>query len=209
MAENTEFSLVDPATTASNPGELELDRWQWYRHYPLWPTLWAITLGLSLALAWGVHGWFYVLAFVVLIINRVYWAQVRAQFKMGCVNPGVVVALDPPLIAVSTDLSKGIGEYPAVKIIRTRLSRIGAQPPQIGARVPTVALYSPGKDPLRWADFDPRPAQCATTLAAELTRLLQSIPEEEWQQLQTGLTHVPQPYQPGLYLINGGAAQMS
>lgn len=201
--EREKMVTVDSSSAASNPGMVQVNYLHWFLNYPLWPIIWALSLVVFAVLTYMVHRGFGVPAFLLLLMNRFYWTRVREQFRYGCVNPGVVVSLRPLLIAVSTDLSKGVGEYPVVKIINKRLTSIAGQRPQIGTRVATVALYSQGTDSAKphWIDFDPRPVDCATTNIAQITRVLHSIPAEEWQQLERWLPQVPKPYTPGLYMI--------
>lgn len=203
MEEQPVTWTMDDSTRASSPGGIRVSRLLWLRHYPKWPFLWAASLIVMVVLAWMVHWVFWIPAGLLLGMNFLYWKRIQEHFLHGCVNASVVVSLDPMWIAVATDLSKGIGDYPAIKIIHKELSRIGGQQPQVGSRLPTVALYaSDGKDETpHWVDFDPRPAQCATSDDRELQRLMDSIDSEDWDDLDARLGEIPRPYHVGLYRL--------
>jgi len=138
----------------------------------------------------------------MLIMNGLYWLRVCEHFRSGCANPGMVVSLNPMLIAVHTDLTKGYGSYPAIKIFRKNLSTIAGQVPQVGSRVATVALYSPGmnENSPHWANFDPRPVDCATENIAVIHGVMSTFSFEDWQELSHAVSQMRQPFRCGLYL---------
>jgi hypothetical protein len=139
---------------------------------------------------------------IFILFHIFYWIRVKEHFLSGDTNPGVIVSLNPILIAVSTDLSMGIGSYPAIKIVRTRLPLIANQKPAIGACVAMVSLYSyPISNAPHWSDFDPYPVMCATSDAAVINAKVASFSQEDWQELAQMLKNVPQPYKEGLYLM--------
>jgi hypothetical protein len=61
-----------------------------------------------------------------------YWKKVSEHLMYGCANPGIVLPLDPMLIAVSTDLTMGEVEYPVVRIIQKKLLSLCGKPPRVG-----------------------------------------------------------------------------
>jgi len=94
------------------------------------------------------------------------------------------------LIAVCTDLTMGEGEFPVIKIIEKKLTSICGQLPQVGSLVPTVALYQSGgmkEDQNHWADFDPRPIDCATSDLREIKRVMDSFDPDDINELKRGL----------------------
>lgn len=121
----------------------------------------------------------------------------------GCANPGVVVSLNPMLIAVSTDLTKGEGQYPAIKIIRKNLSTINGRKPIMGTKVATVSLYSAGfdKNAPYWNDFYPLPVDCATGDSKVYRTVMNSFTDDDWAALRNGLSQVSRPLQKGLFYI--------
>ncbi len=192
------------ASAASNPGRLRVNYLRWLIHKPTWPLIWGGLALLCLVAALSLHWSLWVPAALLLAWNVLYWVRVREHFWSGCANPGVVVSVDPLLIAVATDLTKGVGTYPAVKIVRARLRHIDGQLPRVGVRVGTVALYTATFDENipHWVDFDPLPAQYATGDPKKISTLLGSFTADDWADLERFLQQVPQPYQPGLYMIN-------
>ena len=202
-AEKKTSWTMDDATVASNPGQLNASLLCWLRHKPLWPVIWAGGLGGALALTYLVHWSFAFAAAFFALANFFYWVRIKEQFRSGCANPGVVVGLRPTLVAVSTDLTQGVGHYPVVKILTLPLSTVAGRPVQVGARVPTVAGYTKSMDDKlpHWQDFSPLPVDFVTSDPAVVERVLATFPASDWRELDDWLEQVPKPYQPGLYFI--------
>lgn len=210
--ENLDSFLETPQSTwtlndsarASNPGDLRVNLLVWFTHYPKWPLVFGLSLLFSVMLATVVHSAFWIGVLILAALNFFYWQRVRDHFRHGCINPSIVVCLDPMLIAVATDLTKGVGEFPVIKIFKKRLSVIGGCQPVLGSRLATVSLYyaTPDDSIPHWASFDPRPVECATTDKAEIDRMLLSISESDWQELGRWLGQVPRPFECGLYTIH-------
>lgn len=206
MSDEQRDWIMDRTTQASNPGHVKVSKITWLTHYPLWPFIWTTLLFLSMALAFSFHWLFDFPAVILLLMNWLYWQRVSAHFTHGDANPGLVVSTNPVLIAVTTDLSKGVGEFPVVKIFKKRMKEIGGLPVKVGTRVSTVALYSatPNEEDPHWADFDPRPVDCATSDPATIQAVMNTFAEEDWQNLKAALSQLPKPYAPGLYHLNEG-----
>ena len=194
-------------TVASNPGRLRVNYLRWLTHKPAWPLGWAAAAVAAVAGAVLVHWAFWVSAAFLLLGNAFYWFRLKMHFERGDANPGLVVSATPPLVAVATDLTKGFGSFPAVKVFAAGPLRVAGRRPEVGDRVATVSLYSPGLDPTapHWSDFDPHPAEYVTADAAALAGLMATFDPGEWDKLARLLELVPQPYRPGLYLIPAGA----
>lgn len=206
MSEPQRAWTLDNSARASNPGGLRVNPFCWLRHYPAWPLVLFFGFWALVVLAWLVNReQLWGLAVAALAVNGFYWKRLREHFRYGDANPGIVVSLEPMLIAVATDLTKGAGQYPVVKIFNKRLPTIDGQRPRLGARLATVALYegSSDKSP-HWSDFDPLPAQCATGDQAALERIMNSFTQRDWDRLNSWLAHVPQPFRRGLYPIPPG-----
>lgn len=201
MEKDTHTWTLSDTTQASNSGRLSVKWYRWLAHYPKWPLVWAIGFGLLSALAWAVHWSFWIPAALFLAMNIFYWQRVSEHFKYGDVNPGIVVSVDPMAIAVSTDLTKGVGNYPVIKIIRKELRTIMGQVPRIGVKLPTVSLYEGcvHDDLPHWIDFHPCPAECATNDINEIKRLMSTFTERDWSKLEAGVERIPRPYLSGLY----------
>ena len=69
--------------------------------------------------------------------------------------------------------------------------------PQQGKNVVTVAFYDRGPDVLdHWSDFQPSLANAVAKDAQSIERMLASFDDEDWQELDNGLSQVPKPYRP-------------
>lgn len=126
--------------------------------------------------------------------------RIREQFLYGCVNPGIVVTSKPPLIAVFTDLTTGKAPHHAIKILPQPLQWMKNGVPPVGTRLATVALYEGNLHKGYWDDFYPIVVDCVTGNQTDTQRVLQSIPDWEWEQLEAGLGYL-RTTKPGLYTI--------
>lgn len=203
MSDEQRTWTLDDSSLASNPGNLSVSPFRWFRYYPTWPLIWFFSLVFFVGLACLFHWSLWIVAVLLLAMNWFYWQRVRDHFRSGCANPAMVISMDPMMIAVSTDLTKGIGEYPVVKIIEKSLPAVCGQIPQVGSRLPAVALYesSPDDDLPHWADFDPRPIDCATGDLEAIRAVMNTFKESDWDELSSWLEQVPRPFRCGLYHI--------
>ncbi|MES2616670.1 MAG: DUF3239 domain-containing protein [Bacteroidota bacterium] len=189
---------IDNNTFASNPGNTKLNPFVWIRYNFLHVFL---LTGSLLGFAWlsyDVLWWWLIGVFLSLAVNFFYWVRKKEQFRSGDSNAGLVVSVNPTLVAVTTDLTKGGGEYPVVKIIKYKKSA------SIGDKIATVALYIPSDnehDP-HWEDFFPTPMDYATTNKADIQGALNSYDPQQWEDLQRRLKQVPFPYAVGLYKVD-------
>ena len=194
MKENKSL-FVDDSTFASNPGNVKLQPLTWFRYQ--------YNVVLSLILAVIVFGtlsfafsWWFLIGFVIsIIINIGYWIRLQEHFAKGDSNGGIVVATNPTLVAVYTDLTKGFGDYPVIKIIKCRPNL------SVGERIATVALYTYSEEPY-WDDFHPLPVHNATSNQNQIQRALSSYSDDYWQKLESGISQIPKPYQLGTHKIN-------
>jgi hypothetical protein len=202
MLEQQNAVTLDNSARASNPGNLRVSRFRWFRYYPKWPMIWFSGLVFFVVLAFSIYWSFWVFAVPLFLMNLLYWRRISGHFQYGCSIPAMIVSLDPMLIAVSTNLTKGIGKYPAIKIIEKRLPTACGQLPRVGSMLPAVALYhqSP-EDVPHWSDFDPRPIDCATGDVEAMRRVMNTIEEDDWNKLHVGLIQVPKPFRCGLYHV--------
>ncbi len=199
-------TLSDEAR-ASNPTGLTLEPLTWISYFPKLPVLFSAAQCLFIVLCLKVHWAFALLFLPTMGLNVLYWQRVKEHFLFGDTNPGLVVSLNPMLIAVRTDLTCGAGAYPVIKIIRLPLRTASGKRPEVGTRVAASCLYTRSTDkPLpHWVDFQPVPVDCATRDPHKCDQVLSSISETEWENLRTGLPQVPTPFQPGLYRIRTGS----
>ncbi len=193
MAERS-FTL-DDSTEASHPGGVKISKWRWFMRYPRWPMVLTLVFVGAVVAAVTVHWGSWLLVPPPVVGGFYYWRRIREHFLMGCANPGRVVSTSPLLIAVRTDLSHGRGYYPVVKVIKEKPSGRWSSPPVEGERVVTVALYSAhseGTAP-HWGDFDPLPVEPVAVKLEDATRLLESLPDEEWSGLDRAIADLPAP----------------
>lgn len=187
-----------PGTVASNPGRLQLNSNRWLAANP---TI-ALIIGAMLLAGLGV-AFLKVVPGIVLMGAGLYFGfqalhEARHKFRQGDVCPGVVLSNAAGLVAVITDLNtQGGPPCPAIKILRQPLHRMNP-PATDGQRVAAVALYCGDVRAVVWNDFTPEVIDCVVSDPAEIARVVATIPEAQWQQLEAGLTRVP-PAQPGLY----------
>lgn len=125
--------------------------------------------------------------------------RIREHFLYGCVNPGIVVASKPALVAVFTDLTTSEVPHHVIKILPQPLKRIKGGVPPVGTRLATVALYEGIAQKGHWDDFHPVVINCVTGNIIDIKRVYRSIPDWEWEALEAGLRQIQTPQQPGLY----------
>ena len=191
---------LDNNTFASNPGNAALNKWVWFRHNIT--TVSALTLFLigSILAAMFIHIGFLLIVGIAIFTTIFYWTRIKEHFLCGDSNGGIVVGVHPTLVAVNTNLTKGYGDFPIVKIIECPPLKNLA----IGDRVPTVALYTASTDESlsHWIDFNPVPLSYATDNPEVINLAMQSYPSEQWQQLERQLLELDQPYKAGLYQVD-------
>lgn len=193
---STNFT-VDTNTFASNPGNANLNPFFWFFHdFKIILTISAL-FGFSIFLTIKFSGWLGILAILFLVINILYWLRKKEYFKSGDSNGGIVVSVNPTLVAVTTDLTKGFGEFPVVKIITCNTFKNV----KVGDKIATVALYSASEnDELpHWIDFHPIPLSFATKNKEVIKRAIASYESEQWKDLQNRLGEIRKPYKEGLY----------
>jgi hypothetical protein len=198
MEDNRGIVTLDSDTVASNPGSVRIMPFVLMRYMHksvllLIPLLASLVFALQVSLLWG--GLSSVIFFV---INYLYWRRKREHFAYGDSNGGIVVSENPKLIAVTTDLSKGItGKYPVVKIVAYKGKG------KLNDRIGTVALYEGSSvcTP-HWNDFFPVPVEYVNSNKAEQKAVLRSYSEESWDLLEARIKKIGWPYKEGLFKIS-------
>lgn len=207
MSDEDERSwTLDNTTVASNPGGIKVEPLIWLRNDPFWPSVWFLLLLVSTFISVKYGAGFLLFVGLFVAANIFYWQRIRDHFMHGCANPSVIVGIDPVLVATGTDLSKGDGEYPAIRIVQQDLNFIQGQAPKVGDRLVSVALYNPqsgdnGSSPC-WGSFDPIPVDFATSNLQAKRISMSTFGTGDWSELDDWLAEVPKPYQPGLYAID-------
>ncbi len=187
---------------ASNAAQVRLSQVKYLSCYP-GPFLW--TLGILIVCsiaAWFVHWSFEIPAVIVLVLFLFVLYRNTQRAIFGDVCPGIVVNLDPCLVAFSTDLLTDPTRLrPALQVYEEPLHRALGRPPVLGERVPVITVYGTLTEQGYWACLMPFAAACCTNDAFTLQRLLQSIPAQEWELLTAKLARAPRPLFPGLYRV--------
>jgi hypothetical protein len=186
-------------TFASNPGLIRLKSGDWLSANPRVAVVagcLALSGGIILLLSPPVG--FALCCLAAFFLSR----QVRLakqKFYMGDVCPGVVISAQQNLVAVFTDLTTGReGPKPAIKILKQPLRRMSPEAAYDGMRVAAAALYHGHAREGAWRDFSPELINCVVREPKEIVRVLGSIPEGEWQKLDTTLARIPEA-RAGLY----------
>ena len=186
-------------TAASNPGKFKASILQYSKAYPKWPMIWFGGLFASIIMC-IVTPWFLIVAAFFAFATWFYCTQLRTQFIAGCVNPGIIVSIQPPLVAIYTDLAKGGNKFPVVKIEAHPIHRMSTGAAEQDQKITTVAFYESMEDELEhWTDFIPRLTACATSDRRIIQKQLKSIESDDWANLKAALSQVPKPLTPGLY----------
>lgn len=140
---------------ASFQGNMTVNIFQWIKYYPKDVIKGISYLIFSFILMKYVHWSLGILFIVAVLYNIWYWYACYFRFRGGDVNPGKIISLSPTLVAVRTNLTKGVGDYPVLEIIQTNLPE---EDLIINKIIPTVAIYhnNPHGYPF-WAEFFPVP----------------------------------------------------
>ena len=206
-------------TYATNPGQILVDNKRWLRVYcEPWKFIAAgalVVVGTPL-LAYGIIlDNFLLLVGIGIVCLALWWlyellgyGDKERVYIDGDSNPGIVISLNPVLIAVATDLTRGIGEYPVVKIIKLHWKGRPGFELKEGAEVATIARYEWEKNPgdPYWGGFNPHPVQAVADDLDDATPLMNTYMKRSWENLRNLLVHVPKPYKPGLYRIGWKAS---
>jgi len=116
-----------------------------------------------------------------LLYNLWYWSGVKGKFGGGDVNVGKVLSLSPDTVAVATDMTKMIGSYPLLKIIKTKIPK---EDREVGKYIPTVATYNdnPHDYPF-WSEFHPVPVSHGIKNMEQRNYLMSKFTDDDLKQL--------------------------
>ncbi|MBI9077990.1 MAG: DUF3239 domain-containing protein [Desulfatibacillum sp.] len=191
------------SAAASNPGRLIFNPFAMMNAYPksyFFLVIWCIYfLAAVLGIAWTA----WIFTTVGLLLFGFLWFKFHFHFKYGDTNPGIIIATNPTLIAVATDLTKRNRSYPVVAVREINLRKINKVKVKPGMRLATVSIYVNDDDSApHWSDFDPFPVQYATGNKRKITASLNRFSEKEWNRLNQAVAQIPQPYKEGLYRVD-------
>lgn len=140
------------------------------------------------------------LLFASVLFALPFWVRLRNVKKLvwtASAHAARVVSLDPPFIAYYGDLTKGsIEPQPVVVLQRFEPKRLRFSV-QTGDRIAVVSKPVGGDLKI----FDHLEARLVSSVNDErrtLQRILDSVPEWEWDELDDALFEIPQPYEAGV-----------
>lgn len=191
-------------TAASRPGRLRTDWIKYTINFPQLPSIALASSAIPALLGHLVHGAFYGLLLLGLPVTYLLWRKIQYQFIGGCINPGKIVSLDPPLVAVMTDLLRApeSGPCPVIRVLPQPLSGMTGGKPRLDQHVGTIAIYHEDDEGSpHWNTFVPTVAACVTRKMEEIDRVQRSLDDSDWRELDAALKQIPRPYEPGLYRI--------
>lgn len=139
----------------TNPGRIKLNIIRWTTMYPAKVLKLLGGLIISLLLTIKFHWLFSIIFIGFLIWNFIYWWNSFLRFKVGDVSPGKVIQLSPDRIAVATNMTKGFGDFPVLRILNVKLRK---EDRILNKILPTIAGYTnnPFGYPF-WSEFNPVP----------------------------------------------------
>jgi len=196
MSFSSRVALMDDGTVASNPGRLSVQYLRYVTHFPFWPGCFTAGLVVTIAAA-AIRPGLWWIAALTLGLNALCWLRVRLHFRLGCVNPAIVVAANPFTLAVLTDLTTCEDPYPVIKVLRHPIPRGSSY--KVGDRCFTVATYTGSAPARHWEDFFPIVADCASANRLEIEKVRRTISPQDWSELESGLKKVPLPIKQGIY----------
>ncbi|MBL4648769.1 MAG: DUF3239 domain-containing protein [Aureispira sp.] len=181
--DKTETETLSSSAYATNQGTVKVNFAQWlkYNKFPLLGYFFVVMLGLVL-IPWLKFFSLIIIGFPLWKINE-YRKEIRDCYAMGNIIPGIVVHTNPLLIASVTDLSKGLGKFPVVRIDSfPSFFQYHKGVVKKGCRIPMLAIYfqMPGPDLNYWNDFRPWPVEFATGDRNLIGEKYYSISEEYW-----------------------------
>jgi len=191
---NQKTLTLDDSALASHPGGVRVSLVRWSLRYPKWPVILVGALLLSVGLSVTVDWMFVVSLPLALIPNFFYWNRVREHFRYGDANPGLIVGTDPVRIAVLTDMTKGEGSYPLLRISEDKPAAQWGSPVTPGTRVATVGLYGVGHDERapRWESFEPWTVEPVAADVDQAIALLDGFEPEQWERLERAVAQIGQ-----------------
>ncbi len=200
--DNSRRFSVDYSSQASRPGTIRVNWLQWIKYHPYKQFVYIILVAAMITGALLLHWSLWIASGILIYFNILYWQTIQERFLFGCINPGMIISVDPMFVAVSTDLGKWGGYYPVIKIIKANLKSVLKNADTVGTLVPTVATYGHSADDVpHWKDFYPVPVEYANGDMKIIIKSLDSLEQPEIAELERWLKQVPEPYECGLYWI--------
>ncbi len=177
--------FYDSSTKASNPGNFDVSYLQWAKMNLGRLRRYFITFIILYFIAqfhWSL--WIFMILFMLyLVIN---YFGIKNTFKAGDVNPGMILSTKPTIVAVCTDMSKGLShQFPILYIFETTVPR---KDNVKGNIIPTAALYSDNRYDLPfWGGFEPIPFSHATANATIIQEKMDSFSDDDISKLKNNV----------------------
>jgi Protein of unknown function (DUF3239) len=202
MIDRTPNFGVNNETFAHNQGKMSLELLTWAKYEPE-VKFWLVGIVLLFLLTLGISFLFVIPLIIVGIMFYTKFTKKQSKFRSGDCNPGIVVALNPTLIAVPTDFTKGFGKFPIIKITETPLTQVNKQDLKIGDRLATVALYSGymSNEIPHWNDFYPEPINIGVTNPESIDAVFSRFHEDDWTELNQRISNLEKPYRVGTFKV--------
>lgn len=157
-------------------------------------------LGLALIALAIFVGWFFYIPFAVYFgFELLSLLKTRDMFKSGDLCLGIVIDDLNTKIAVFTDLSLGIGNYPIIRIKKVALPR---RYNLKGTLLPIAGGYYNTEKYPHWNCFEPLPIPSGNGDMDLIKAKLKSIPPNELLRLKAELKKLPPDPVAGYYPIN-------
>lgn len=180
--------FFDNTTMASFQGDMKLNPVQWFKMNTAKVLRITSYLIVSLVAMIKIH-WIFTIVFIAcLLYNIRYWFTAKGTFGGGNVCPGKVISVNPDRIAVATNLSQGIGNYPVLKFLETRLLK---EDKEIGKFIPTISIYydNPHGYPF-WSEFHPVPVSHGITDKDQFKFLMSKFDESDFEEINEFLHQI-------------------
>ena len=128
---------LDNNSTPTNKSEIKLNPLVWvkYRSQVVVPLIFFLILFVFLSFKYSY--WFIFLVLLSLAVNVFYWLRVKEHLKAES-TPGIVISIEPPLMAVYSNMPKYGEFYPAIKV--ESFNNLSNH--QIGTRIATASTVS-------------------------------------------------------------------
>ncbi len=180
----------------SNAPRTKPNVFRWFISHPkkMFKQIAALLIGYFLMT--NLH-WFFGIIFLGALIWIIYhwWGTFRI-YRIGDINPGKVIHLNPDRIAVTTNMTKGFGNFPIIRILEVNLRK---EDKVLNKIIPTLASYynNPHGYPF-WSEFHPFPINHGISNKEELQKFANSYTQSEIDRIDEFLdkihTHEPETY---------------
>lgn len=181
---NLKSIFTDHSARATNQSNFTADEWTYIksrkRYYIKLSLIALLILICSLFISWGL----FILLFYFLFLSYFNIITILDLYNIGTLNATKVVTLRPTRIAVLTDLSKGFGKYPLVKICKIDLPKNYSK---INERIPSSCGYQNHYNQNFWDRVIPNPIVFATNDKKTIEAKLKEIPSQDWIDLNQWL----------------------